>query len=496
MTEELSFKLDDIYKGILQNKDIFESYLLKIQLEKTFDKKIELAYKAILFANNSSTGYYSSDLIEDVFCELGQKNKIHLSKKIKSNSVLHVATEVYATGGHSRILERWIDWSGDTENHSVVLTKNSQKEIPLKLKQALLQKKGHLITLEKGLSDIQKGLELRKIASEYEKVILHVHMDDVIPLIAFGTNDFQRPVFFFNHADHRFWLGNAISDCILNFRQFGLDITKEYRGAKNNFILPLPMDTKGYKKIYHSNELRKRLSLPQDKKIIFTAGSAGKYKPLLDFNFLTFINNILNKRNDVVFVALGPTYKKNQNWKCIDKNRLILPGLKPNLEFMEYLSCADLVIDSFPMSGGTALLDAVSMKKPILSLHCPTGQSDFIVQSSAYCQTMDELLQKTSELLDDAEKQKKNILEVASLLSKENSKSIWCMKKDKLYEKFKIHHVHKFKSKFKPVFDSLDYFLYKDTIKIKRKLHIPYILDLYTYKKNLKKYKKLIFFPH
>ena len=44
--------------------------------------------------------------------------------------------------------------------------------------------------------------QIRKIASGFEKIILHIHSDDLVTFIAFATNDFKRPVLFFNHLDH------------------------------------------------------------------------------------------------------------------------------------------------------------------------------------------------------------------------------------------------------------------------------------------------------
>lgn len=468
-----------LIKFIKKNKDEFEILINKIKLETNFSRKIKLAYKGIKLANNASTTYYSSHIIENVFIELAQKNNIDLFEHTIKNSVLHVATEVYNSGGHTRVIERWIESAQSDEVHSVILTKNINKEGLEVLENAIQQKNGAMIKIPDDLSDIEKGLELRKIASRYEKIILHIHMNDVVPLIAFGTNEFKSPVFFFNHADHRFFLGVGISDCIVNFREYGKKISKELRGSKNNFILPLLQKEKMTIQNKNIDRLKKELNLPLDKKIIFTSGSDGKYQPLLKYNFNTYIEKILNNRKDVFFLAVGGYKNLSQTQKKFGKERVKLLKNIPFAKFFKYLSCADLVIDSFPMSGGVALLDAISQNKPILSMECPTGQSDFIEKSPAYCKHNDELLDKTTLMLDNEKECQNNISIIKKLFNKDNSKPVWQSKVNNLYSKYTSHNILEFTSKSNKKYTYLDIYLMQSTIKTKIKFRIPFVLTIY-----------------
>ena len=53
------------------------------------------------------------------------------------------------------------------------------------------------------------------------------------------------------------------------------------------------------------------------------------------------------------------------------------------------------------MGGGTALIDALSLSKPVLSLKSPHGQFDYLLQSLSYCTDKSELITKTLRVLDD-----------------------------------------------------------------------------------------------
>ena len=71
-------------------------------------------------------------------------------------------------------------------------------------------------------------------------IILHIHCEDVIPVLAFADESGLPPVLFLNHADHLFWLGTSVADLVLNLRDAATDITISRRGveADRNFLLP------------------------------------------------------------------------------------------------------------------------------------------------------------------------------------------------------------------------------------------------------------------
>jgi hypothetical protein len=67
-----------------------------------------------------------------------------------------------------------------------------------------------------------------------------------------------------------------------------------------------------------------------------------------------------------------------------------------------YISAADVGIDSFPMSGGTAVLDMFTLGLPVFSLKCETGHFDPVISSGFYCLTEQALVAKVNKSLNSS----------------------------------------------------------------------------------------------
>lgn len=459
------FKSFEKYKQeVLKNRRYFEKLLTKIKSSNNLEKQVLLAKKAIDIALHTGTGYYSSSVIENVFLKLAQNNIAdNITADFEKNSFVHVFTETAAHGGHTRVVERWIEASDDSQKHSLIITgRQTINDIPNRLKSAVENKNGEIIFFDEWKSELEKAIELRKIASKYEFVILHIHMHDVLPIIAFGNEQFKRPVIFYNHADHLFWVGASISDKIADLREFGIDITKNKRGIDDSYNLGIPVDVKDISFI-SKKEAREKTNLPLDKKIIFTCGSAFKYKPLANMDFLDSVMPILEKDSNTILVGVGPTIEELESWSELSKKfqgRIYALGLMPHDKLYTYIQAADVVLDSFPMSGGTALIDAVTVNRPVVTRKNPVGQFDYILKTSAFCNDAAETTKKIETLLYDELKAQENINEIKEQLKKENSIENWAKKLPLLYKSVsKEHAIRSFKEKAAEV-DDLDVYHY------------------------------------
>lgn len=458
---------------IVSNRKKFEKMISKINASKNIKKKVYLAKKAIDYVIFHGTGYYSSKDIENVFLEIAEKNNIeNFDCDYEKNSFLHIMTNCYKDGGHTRVVERWLELSDDNQKHSLLFTGAAEvNPIPNRLGKAVENKNGSIINLSGLKNDIAKGLELRKIASKYEYIILHIHMHDIIPIIAFGNKQFQRPVIFYNHADHFFWVGVSIIDKIAELREFGKNLSENSRGINNGFILGVPVDSKEIP-FKDKRELRKKFNLPEDKKIIFTGGTDFKYIPMAGKDFLTPVLNVLINDENVVLVGVGPNFKTLPNWaEAAEKTngRVIAFNTVPHEDYYNYIQASDVVIDSYPMSGGMAIIDAISCAKPVITRDTPVGLFDYIKNSDAFCNTEEEVSQKIKELLYDKNKCEKNIQSVKSSLAKINVSDKWKLNLQKLYETVpETHSIHDFKENVCEISD-LDIFHYLNSQKRKRK---------------------------
>ena len=139
------------------------------------------------------------------------------------------------------MVERWIANSPPEETHSVVLINQEPKHFPFLLEELVTTHGGRLLQLPP-VSQTEKGSILRSLSRGAAKIVLHVHMYDPVPILAYGTPSFKAPVIFFNHADHLFWIGASIADLCADMSRWRCDFSLRRRGITNVGFLPIPTD--------------------------------------------------------------------------------------------------------------------------------------------------------------------------------------------------------------------------------------------------------------
>src|SRR6185503_6674419 len=103
--------------------------------------------------------------------------------------------------------------------HHVALTQQGTSNLPPRLREAAKNSGGRLHLLDRRGSLLRIAHSLRRIASDVDFIVLHVHPDDVVPTLAFGAGIDHPPIAYLNHADHVFWIGSEICDINLNIRE-------------------------------------------------------------------------------------------------------------------------------------------------------------------------------------------------------------------------------------------------------------------------------------
>src|SRR5437016_4559302 len=156
-------------------------------------------------------------------------------------NVLHIATGALAFGGHTRTIKNWITADSDSR-HSLLLTYQTEDfPVPSWVRDAVWNQGGELIVLPPSAPLLSKALWTREVwQSGADLVVLHIHQHDVVPVIAFAVDE-GPPVALLNHADHVFFLGISVSDCIINLRPIGEQWTRGRRYASRNTVLPIPL---------------------------------------------------------------------------------------------------------------------------------------------------------------------------------------------------------------------------------------------------------------
>ncbi len=424
-------------KGIKKNKKIFEEMEISVKNACTEEEKCDLAKKAGGFASYWFSGHFASSVIENELLKISQNHTLgSLEADYEKHTFLHVMSLAYNYGGHTRVVERWIEQSPANEKHSLIFTGyDKQGELPEQLESSVKEKHGNIYKIAPDKSYIEKGLELRKIASSFEHIILHVHMDDVIPILAFGNKEFKRPVIFYNHADHRFWFGVSISDITAQIQDNLSEVRNKKRGITKAVLLGIPANKQTCTKLEISKtEARKKLNLPEDKKIILTYGNENKFKPFDNFDFLNFVIPVLKTDKNTICIGIGPNPQISPSWTEYQKqfkNQLIRKDSVQFEELLTYIIASDVILDSYPEGGGTGMIDAITYSRPLLST-CQL--TDYLYKSDAYCKNKKILIKKLKALLSSEELRTRNIKSCQKAFNECGSYEIWQKNLKYLYD--------------------------------------------------------------
>ncbi|MBJ6727093.1 glycosyltransferase family 4 protein [Geomesophilobacter sediminis] len=336
--------------------------------------------------------------------------------------LLHVVTYALPSGGHTAMMRRWIELD-HSARHSVV-TLEQKAPVPFSLAGAVAKTDGDVIQLNPAAALTSRALSLRRLAQEgADIVILHVHPQDVIATVAFGVTQVP-PVWFINHGAHKFWVGVAISDFVLNCRGSHLENewTVRYRGVaqERSRTLPIPLDySKPGKprteRDQKRNSAKKKLGIPDDTTVILTSGDTYKFTPIRNIDFLHIAKRILKDRPDVFLFAVG--VDENVAWSAASKQvggRLQAVGRHASLRI--YHDAADIYIEGFPFGSTTALLEAGAQGIPCVlapgtcpppftsdglaleGLPKPRDLDEYLKQIEAFVESPDERVKKGSKL--------------------------------------------------------------------------------------------------
>lgn len=307
---------------------------------------------------------------------------------------LHVFSEVPEIGGHAALAARWIALDNGQDRHSLVTIFQEAPDVPQKMYEAIMSKGGTVRALGGVRSLNERARMLREIAwQEADVVVLHTHMWDIVPVIAFGVPG-GPPVLLLNHADHAFWVGAAVADSVISLRGSGQEVTEKWRGVERHAYLPIPLPTPGGPHPDIGHAIRKELGIPEHAPVFLTVGSHFKYLAIGDVNFIETACRLLNKVPDAYLIAVGPAIDQ-VDWQAareLTGGRLMAVGSKQELN--GYFAAANVYIEGFPFGSLTALLEA-----GLAGLPCVRAPSQCPPPFTSDGEALDHLPQPTN--LDD-----------------------------------------------------------------------------------------------
>jgi len=312
------------------------------------------------FAAVAHTGRYADGAIENLILDIGhgplpKPRDVEPLRATRGRRILHVATRLLDTGGHTRLMARWIA-SETVGIHHVAVTDQKASEVPSFVHQTIARGGGSIVALGADSSRRARASALRELArTSADLCILHTHQFDPVPVIAFAAGEVP-PVAIMNHADHQFWLGPSVGDAIINFRDFAQRLTAR-RHARNPHLIPIPL--RPVDMSISREEARRRLGVGEGEVMLMTMGIESKYEATPLHDFYAAGREILDRNPSARLFMVGVSERAARARLGQDGlTRLHAVGLQGDPTI--YQRAADIYLEGMPYSSFTALFETVA----------------------------------------------------------------------------------------------------------------------------------------
>ncbi len=435
--ESVEVRIDKNYNCI---KELEKS----VSPQNTDEENLEIITFIGLMYTMYITGIYSSFFLEQKIIEIGKKIRFFPSNEPEDGQILIVMSQCGALGGHTVLVHNWIKWD-DENQYSIVFTERDGFSVPQFIRD-VVRDSGGKITYLSG-SYIEKAMELLELSQNFQRILLLTDMFDIIPILAYSNENWELPVYFYNHADFRFSFGFSVSDVVLNLFKFDVDKTIRYRGIneKRSIYLQFPgqskLDIKSVemKKKDDRRIVKERYGVKESEKLIVSMGEDFKFNNVIGYEFDTYVDEVLKHSNDESSFLIIGADKTKEKWirlakKTNGKGRAL--GRLPREEAEQLISVADVYIISFPM-GAAGRVDAEKALVPWLRLDIygrGVEKRDVRVAES-----VEELVEKTLDVLSGNGKQYLPMRNT-DVWTKQKWKSEWT----KIYGSMTDHDVYSF----------------------------------------------------
>ena len=351
--------------------------------------------------------------------------------------VLHVLSEAYGVGGHTRLAWRWMQ--RDPRRSDVVLT-NQGGASPDPLRAAVQASGGRLFDLKEAHPTFTARVHaLRRHMDDADLVVLHTHPWDAVALAAANLPGPRPPVLVENHADHTFWLGLGCADLVVDNRTPALRVTRELRGVRAERHARLALSVPEPAPATSRAEMREALGL-EDQVAALSVGHAYKMSPVWGEGFDGILGRALERFPELVVYLVGPA--RTEQWARLSSRfpgRVFPLGVIPDPESL--FPAMDLYLDSFPLTGGTAVMEAAMAGLPTLSLQrdIPYGDVYYAdipgVTGPGYVgRTDEEYLATLAELVADPDVRRRRGLHASEQVRATNSGPGWDAALESVYE--------------------------------------------------------------
>lgn len=309
-------------------------------------QKLSLARLYATLITGHSAKVYDAIFLENLFINDFSIliSDLSLPANIASSEILHIISEPYSNGGHTRLCEKLAVM--ESGNSQLLITRSCEKDVVVRLK-----------TFFKYIDTSWNDDELERIKDiflkvlKYKKVVLHLHPDDILTVIAVGLakkNAKDLVVYFVNHSDHTFSFGKSITDVMLqiSYRGYEIDSLISNKPYVSSF-LGIPVN------------ISKRPILQSVINNVVIAGSSFKMKPSTKTSIQRELLEFLSVNKQVSLKVIGCNYSDFWWWKLklYYPKRVALFKSLPYEKYIDVIKSCDTCIDTAPITGGTAFVE-------------------------------------------------------------------------------------------------------------------------------------------
>ena len=329
---------------------------------------LSTARVAAEWACSRHPGRYSSPKIEEALRSVGRSllEELPLWSRGSGNRILHVMTSAQDTGGHTRLVDRWIRFDS-ARTHTIVLTEQGDLPVPAWLRDHAT---GGVTQLQ-GASPAARVTELATRMADFDLVVLHLHPFEVVAIAACADPAKRPPVLLLNCSDHLFWLGVGIADGVVNLRPVAASIDLERRGVapERSMLLPLPLDQP--LRSLEPTQAKEIIGFPVESLMMLCIAPEWKFSSHFGMEFAEMIEPVLEEEDRSYLVVIGAD-PAAEHWEpLISKYGRRVHILPPTHKTRAYMEAADIYLDSAPLPSMTAVLEGALMGIPAVTLTVP-----------------------------------------------------------------------------------------------------------------------------
>lgn len=303
--------------------------------------------------------------------------EVHPSKEERQNRVAYLASELYVSGGHTKCLREYVNLLKDDYSQALFLTRYTTTILHNRSAFDAIAKNAEIHGEELNPVTWKKNIEniYNNICCYSPKVIfVFIHPDDVYGamLLALLKKKTNIGIVYYPHASHYPNVGMNFADLSLHNLSVTAWITREKRKFTRTHVFGMIGKKLEDFPVFTREQIAERkrmLGIRKDEICVMSGGASYKFFETPDSSeFFLTVKKLIEARANVRVIILADFNTKQIAWieklflGSAARERLVLTPTSPTYELS--FSCADVFIDSFPVSAALTMVDLMRLRVP------------------------------------------------------------------------------------------------------------------------------------